>query len=123
MGAGDARPLASYNCIIFQPKLRLSLTKNKMRYKFSYNSLNYYNFLGGIGDEHHCPTIMGKVAIIEALHKNIILGDDVPEIDESPFYDENAFKEYPMLTLVDSLGYNTDWPTLFDYIKLIDRST
>jgi len=73
------------------------------------------------GTEHHCEKTMENVMTIESLYNKLFKGE-VIEIDDTPFYDEMAFKKYPMLTLVESLGYNTEWSTLFDYIKLIDRS-
>jgi len=71
------------------------------------------------GRENHSDDIMNKVKVIDKLHRKLKV---VQEIDETPFYDSNAFEKYPMLTLVDALGYNTEWSKLFDYINLIDRS-
>jgi hypothetical protein len=71
------------------------------------------------GRETHSDAIMNKVAVIDKLHRKLKVEQ---EIDETPFYDNDAFDKYPMLTLVAGLGYNTEWSKLFDYINLIDRS-
>jgi len=71
------------------------------------------------GSEKHSKDVMSKIKTITSLHNKLFNDHDV---DDSPFYDEDAFKKYPMLTLVEELSYNTNWSTLFDYIKLIDRS-
>ena len=74
-------------------------------------------------EKHKKSTASDKVAIIEFLYDRLFKHDDKPfEIDDTPFYEDDAFNAYPMLTMIDSLGYNTTWSTFFDYIKLIDRS-
>ena len=71
--------------------------------------------------DDHCDTVMQKVHMIETLHHKLFRNETIV-MDETPFYEDGVFDKYPMLTLVDSLGYNTEWSKLFDYIKLIDRS-
>lgn len=57
------------------------------------------------------------LAIVE-LYKAIF---NEPLSDDN-YYDHKAFDKYPMLTLIETLGYNSQWDILFNYIKLIDRS-
>lgn len=71
------------------------------------------------GNEKYSAEVMSQVGLIDTLYYRLI---GTTDIDQTPFYDETAFSEYPMLTLVSELTYNGDWSVLFDYIKLIDRS-
>jgi hypothetical protein len=71
------------------------------------------------GQEKYDNDILRHAHTIERLYNKLI---KISDIESEPFYDDTAFNEYPMLTLIENLGYNRDWSVLFDYIKLIDRS-
>jgi len=71
------------------------------------------------GKEKYSEDIMKIAYIIETLYRKLYGHDN---IDDTPFYNDDAFSKYPMLTLVDDLGYNNKWSVFFDYINLIDRS-
>ena len=44
------------------------------------------------------------------------------EIDNTAFYENTAFKKYPMLSMVNTVSGASNWPTLLEYIKMVDRS-
>jgi len=71
------------------------------------------------GKEKYPNDDVTRLRFIESLYGALF---NVKSIPSTPFYSEGAFDEYPMLTLVGHLEYNTQWSALFDYIKLIDRS-
>ena len=71
------------------------------------------------GKEKYGPNnSLQRIKMIEELHGKICN----KKIVGTAFYENNAFDEYPMLTIVADLNQDTNWSTLFDYIKLIDRS-
>lgn len=62
--------------------------------------------------------ILSEIETIKNLHNVMVR----KPIKADAFYETNAFNKYPMLALIDNLPYTSDLSTLFEYIKLIDRS-
>ncbi len=71
------------------------------------------------GKENIRDNVMAYASNIEYLYHKLFPQED---IDSTPFYTSDAFIDYPMLSMVDTVSNSLRWATLFEYIQIIDRS-